>query len=671
MTNIRGIRCGTSASCLLVALTLAVEFFTMHAHAAEEKWEDDKRTGIDIVIESIRPLPVSVKKYDELLSGLDTNKIASIVTALDAYKERFQNAPQVERDKAFVLFYLFYLYTAEHSNELECSGLEESPDHIPNLQKTAEKAGLTVFRSVEGSFLFGPKQYFLLQTFQDIVSPSLVEFLKLKTRDLQLGFADDGGYTLSISEMGDRCVQWETYVCGFPNSLMKVVAQIHYERDLDALMRSDIPNSPHPYSYEEVAPTTLEKTFLAAYQRIIRIHPDTPLADLLRKYLDLLSKSDTIERKKREAFFAQYKALENGKGARFPINFGESCRWKAKWDDVRRECLAYAAPAVGVVDTESGKATRVKYGKDGIAYPGDTYKKEYVFPCIWSDTTFYTMIEVRQETSPADSVTTTRPKQWAVRQFDGQAHLLGITPLSPTKPPISFGHNYLYRPEVSRVLGPEVEGLDPQAPRDTVVGGPTADGYATLHRTSQAEGGVVTARSFTSDSRRVLFEDENLAHARVSPDMRFVAAVLDYRSKRTSELRVIDTISGENKLLGDAGGFVDRHVPDWSPDSKTMACQRQEDFDHDVILVYSVDTGELRKLVPDACKGKGFIRSVFFLDKSRLLVYHWIQKADLYEWVAMDIATGKTLWTLRDSMEYMRVFDSGKKIACFFPEARR
>ena len=656
-----------SASRLLFTLTLFVTLSTASARAEMNEFELARVAGIEAVKKSLEPLPTSVKKYNELLSGLDTKSIASIVTALDGYKDRFQNATQEERDKAFVFFYLTYLQTAENSYELECSGLDENPDHIPNLRKIAEKAGLDVFDECACLF-WGPKQYFLLNTFQDFVSPSLVEFLKLKARDLQFGFMSDGSLTIGFPELGERCVCWETYFYGFPNSLMRVVARAHYERDLQALILG-AGYGAYPYDgQEDVASTKIDKEYLSVYQHIMQAHPATPLADLLRKYLDLLSKSDTIKKEKREMFFAQYKALGERKIVCFPINFGESCRSKISWEMVHRGCLAFGAPAVGVVDTESGKVTRVKYGNDGVAYPAKPYEREFIFPCVWSSTSFYTLIATERDNTKGKSQGS---GQWVVREFDGQAHLVGTTPISQTFRPVSFDRHYLYRPEMKRVLGPETDSPALNDPPNTVVGGPTEEDVAMLRSIKETEEGWVNACSFASESQQLLFHSENLSRVGVSSDMRFVAAVLNVREKKACELHVIDTKTGENKLLGNVGGYLFGRVPAWSPDSKMMAYPLPESQGHESILTYSVDTGELRKLVPDVCKEEGNASVVLFLDANRLLYNYQKRKSNSGEWIALDIATGKTLWTLRDTMEYVTVFDSGKKIACFFPEAQK
>lgn len=656
---------------LPIAFIMSMMFVTTPPCAGLNEWELARVRGIEAVKKSLEPLPPSVKRYNTLLSGLDTEKIRSIVTALDAYKERFLNAAQEERDKAFVLFYLAYLQTAEDSIELDCNGLDESPDHIPNLRKIAEQAGLEVFDECGYNF-WGPKQYFLLDTFQPYVSPSLVEFLKLKAMDLQFGFTCDGSLTIRFPELGERCVRWETYVHGFPNSLMRVVARSHYERDLQALILG-AGQGDYPYDRQaDVASTQIEREYLSVYHHILHAHPATPLADLLRKYLDLLSKSDTIEKEKREQFFDQYKALSESKIVCFPINYGETCREKISWDEVQRGCLGYRVPAVGVVDTESGKITRVKYSINGVAYPAKPYDREFVFPCVWSSTHFYTMIANGGGTgSTTSSETCQESVTWTVREFDGQANLVGTTPLRQTVKPEPFEGHYLYRPKEQYVLGPENDNLLLNSQHFTVVGGPTEKGVAMLQRETNTEEGWVAAYSFDSNSKQSLFHAPNLFHVGVSPDMRFVGAGLHVGKEKTCELHLIDVITGEDKLLENAGSHSCTGASAWSPDSKMMAYPLRERNDHEAICIYSVDTGALHKVMPTKCTTGGFIYEMYFLDTNRLLYKYENLKSKANEWIALEIATGKTLWTIRDCMEYVTVFDSGKKIACFFPEVQK
>ena len=256
--------------------------------------------------------------YREYSKNLVKTDLSSISKALNKYKESFTNAPVEFRDSAFAEFRnLFYNVINNYSDtfwnnaELVKKVNEKQNDDsaVKELKNSLENNGLRLSLT-EGSYYIDEKPDYLIKNFKSYVSPGVIEFLNLRSQELQQGFSEDAKLLITFQQLGNRIIAWQTYLNKYPSSTMQAEAKFSYHLYLNTFL-TGLDNS--PISSDNVLLPEIKQV----YSEFINKNKNTESSKIVEQYYTILSKNNFRLTDELDDFY-QENQIESMKGIQPP-----------------------------------------------------------------------------------------------------------------------------------------------------------------------------------------------------------------------------------------------------------------------------------------------------------------------------------------------------------------
>lgn len=206
--------------------------------------------------------PLSLTDYQNYLITLDRANPSAVASGIRVLELSIPHFSVNEADQSFLAFNTYYVEALNHCNEtfwqndrlvaklrtgtqgLSASKIHEylnKPSSLqkdPEIQKLVQQTNSSGFILMihQGSFYFDENSDFLYNRFSKYLSVSLRDFLDLRRREKAEGFMEDAELQISFTKIGERIIDWETYLNKYPDSPLKELAIYHYQLYLSAFL---------------------------------------------------------------------------------------------------------------------------------------------------------------------------------------------------------------------------------------------------------------------------------------------------------------------------------------------------------------------------------------------------------------------------------------------------
>ncbi|MBP1990016.1 helix-turn-helix domain-containing protein [Paenibacillus eucommiae] len=271
---------------------------------------------------SVQPVPTA-NKPEEVLKLFELRvaqaKEARVVIAF--MDEHIKKVDSQTADKMFLVLEQFYEQhlpalnanfatmlaqpeTAENMREL---GYPVDFNNIKNDDSlkqwlTNQVTGKLVLDDKEGD-LFWRVNYEALQIYGASLSDDLNEYLKIRAEESKKNFYRDGSLKISRDELAERIMLTEQYITKYPEGKRKTEIKALYKQYLVPYIQE--------YTYEAVDENTMKllPEVKQSYESLIKQHPDSQTAQIVKAYLDLINQNqDVIYSQGTDSIFGEPKA---------------------------------------------------------------------------------------------------------------------------------------------------------------------------------------------------------------------------------------------------------------------------------------------------------------------------------------------------------------------------
>lgn len=242
--------------------------------------------------ESAHPL---ILGYEQFLHTLDSTDIASVNKASDKYKELFVNQSKGLGDTAFVVFYQYintfanllseelYNDTTDYSPFIHGDSIV--PVHITNFQKRLQQNGF-LLSAIDGMVYIQINRDLLARNFYPFLSEPMTAYLKELHKEFREGFATNGMLTITPAQLVERTLWYETFIRENPNFIFIGDCKNYRKYYLTYLMNGFENTRLFNQNNE------LTAYFRAAYDIILKKHPNTETFEMIKPYYEAINSSD-------------------------------------------------------------------------------------------------------------------------------------------------------------------------------------------------------------------------------------------------------------------------------------------------------------------------------------------------------------------------------------------
>ncbi|MFN8395241.1 MAG: SH3 domain-containing protein [Bacteroidia bacterium] len=149
----------------------------------------------------------------------------------------------------------------------------------------------------EGMTALVPKPGLTIPALSGMVTPVMKAYMDQRSKEAEEGWSDDGGLVISPKQLAERAVFWNDFTIKHPlfvhSARMRNIADVYTS---DLMLGQD--NTPS-ISYET---QKLDTEFQAAYDWLLKEHPESAAAKIIREWYDLLKANGLKRTPKVEAF---------------------------------------------------------------------------------------------------------------------------------------------------------------------------------------------------------------------------------------------------------------------------------------------------------------------------------------------------------------------------------
>ncbi|MDB5246947.1 MAG: hypothetical protein JWQ40_1341 [Segetibacter sp.] len=273
-----------------------------------------KKKEVDLVTDN-KPAETSISTidaYNRFIKSLDTTDIASVSAAAQKYVELFAKTDSIQADSGFVLFEGLYDKMGNYLNEQhlkdssnydayvlgrDTGNATKSPKANAHVQKLKDN-GFTL-GTVEGSTYIKQDRNFLSKYFYPHISSVMKKYLTQVNKENEEGFIDDAGLLITPLQLSERVLWWENFLKTHPSFVY--VEEIKQEqKGKTTFLLEGIDNTP----LLDYNTKTLQTDYRKAFESVLKKHPQSATAALIKPYYEALKQKDTKTAKK---LLQQYK----------------------------------------------------------------------------------------------------------------------------------------------------------------------------------------------------------------------------------------------------------------------------------------------------------------------------------------------------------------------------
>jgi len=229
----------------------------------------------------------SFKAFSEKLSDY---QITSIALALDYIKTCIPpNTPN--QDLIFKVFYIKANIVANNVSEQLDSKYNTLSNQLDNdvnspellaFKQNLKYGGFEIF-ATEGIYYIDVSSDFYYNNFNNRVSNSMKEFLRIRMEELKQGFSEDAEMLITFDDLYKRVKTWENFLNRYPDALFIEDANYFYSMYLSTLL-TGMDNS-QIFNY---ASNSLLPEIKLLYEKIIQEDKDSKTSRIISSYYSLL-----------------------------------------------------------------------------------------------------------------------------------------------------------------------------------------------------------------------------------------------------------------------------------------------------------------------------------------------------------------------------------------------
>ena len=189
--------------------------------------------------------------FREYLDELNKGDLTSIARASNEFRKNFSAATPDIKDSEFIVFRSFYYDVINSYYEIFCNNQEliiklnehkyDNPQ-VKQLKLTLDQNGLRLSKT-EGAYYIDEKPDYLYNNFKNYISQPIMEFLLIRSKELEEGFSDDAKLLISFNSLGERITIWEKFLNKYPSSPLSAEAKFSYHLYLNTFI-TGLDNSP-------------------------------------------------------------------------------------------------------------------------------------------------------------------------------------------------------------------------------------------------------------------------------------------------------------------------------------------------------------------------------------------------------------------------------------------
>lgn len=242
----------------------------------------------------------SIAEFKKELDKLDKTDCKSIAAAVAQFKVSMKGKSPLIADQAVPELEEFVNRVAEKINANQYERPDAQEFETMYDEEAIRKASPKVREQIEAwkackLYLDFPEGMCVILPnpgiFDDDVAPFVSEtakkFLAQRKKELEEGWAEDGGLLISAQELADRAVFWDNFLVENPTFVsVPSIRLLARSYTVDLLLGQN--NTPS-LGYEDNG--ALEKEFKDAYEKVLKDHPKTETAHLVQEWYDLLKQS--------------------------------------------------------------------------------------------------------------------------------------------------------------------------------------------------------------------------------------------------------------------------------------------------------------------------------------------------------------------------------------------
>lgn len=258
-------------------------------------------------------IPVPGKAATEAKAALNAVKgedCKVMQAGIDAFVNAMKGKPAEEVDLATPELDQFLDSVANHFNNslmgrpnyddfsvVDVEGMEvKDADKIRAEMAEWKACGLEIIFP-EGMAALVPKPGLTTPALSGMVSPVMKTYMDQRTKESEEGWSDDGGLVITPKQLAERAVFWNDFTLQHPlfvhTARMRNIADVYTS---DLMLGQD--NTPS-INYDT---QKLDPEFQAAYDWLLKEHPKTAAAKIIREWYDLLKANGLKRTPKVEAF---------------------------------------------------------------------------------------------------------------------------------------------------------------------------------------------------------------------------------------------------------------------------------------------------------------------------------------------------------------------------------
>ncbi|WP_282939157.1 hypothetical protein [Paenibacillus sp. RC67] len=140
----------------------------------------------------------------------------------------------------------------------------------------------------EGDFAWKIDYAALQKAYASRLSEEMKHYLSIRVMEDQKPFANDGGLKISRKELGDRMLNVEQYLTKYPSGQKKAEMKAQYANYMAEYI--------HGYRYEAIDEKTMKlmPEVKLSYEQLVKLHPDTKTAQIVKAYLEEINKNKDV-----------------------------------------------------------------------------------------------------------------------------------------------------------------------------------------------------------------------------------------------------------------------------------------------------------------------------------------------------------------------------------------
>lgn len=289
---------------ILFALPLLF-FISCNLHKNSKNNESQAITLHDSIIDPGRVIHLKLtnaEDYDQVLDGLDKNKLNSINLAVKLFQN--SKADSLSRDSMFVGFNDFLALIAnsylENNDSLHSMLTGEVPEGvISRIKSKLSDYGMNL-TTAEGEYYLEPQMEWQVNNFGNKLSSGYREFLTITAKEQKEKFAVDGKILIPLENLMARIITWEDFIGKHPGFISVNKAEDLYTQYLEAFL-SGTENSK---VFDPVSKKLNDKS-KSAFEVYIQNNPGRKSAVIVKEFYDLLKSSNFLYSDEEDSFILE------------------------------------------------------------------------------------------------------------------------------------------------------------------------------------------------------------------------------------------------------------------------------------------------------------------------------------------------------------------------------